>query len=78
MHVKPRGQQFRDLDETRKLCPQCFKSATMDTEGCQAIHSSVKLLFRQLGLSIEQDVPLLLVDKSALKAAAEKDVSLKL
>ncbi|CAM6085432.1 unnamed protein product [Calypogeia fissa] len=71
--MQPRDQRYIDLDGGRKLCPQCFDSAVFDVKDSQSVYDNVKDFYARLGLKIEQEIPLLLVDTKALKAAAEKD-----
>lgn len=64
------------LDDGRKLCLECLDSAVMDTNQCQPLHLEIQEFYEGLNMKIEQQVPLLLVERQALNEAmdGEKNV----
>lgn len=65
------------MDDGRKLCLECLDSVIMDTKECQPLYYNVLKFYKHLGMNIEQEIPMLLVERQALNAArdGEKDVS---
>lgn len=76
MGVQSYDSIFIGLDDGRKLCLECHDSAIMDTNGCQPLYLEIKKFYEGLGMKLEQQVPLLLVERQALNEAreGEKDV----
>ena len=58
---------------------ECLTSATMDSPECQHLYMDIQEFFEGLNMKVEQQVPLLLVEREALNEAleAEKSVSSK-
>lgn len=73
-NVKPRDERYTDVDDVRKLCPQCFDFATMNPNDTESVYCSVREFYARLGLTIEQGISVRLVDTKALKEAAESAV----
>lgn len=75
--MQPRDEGYVDLDDGRKLCLECLDSVIMDTKECQPLYYNVLKFYKHLGMNIEQEIPMLLVERQALNAArdGEKDVS---
>lgn len=73
--IEPRDEGYVDLDDGRKLCLECLDSVIMDTKECQPLYYNVLKFYKHLGMNIEQEVPMLLVERQALNAArdGEKD-----
>ncbi|CAM6091663.1 unnamed protein product [Calypogeia fissa] len=73
--IEPRDEGYVDLDDGRKLCLECLDSVIMDTKECQPLYFNVLKFYKHLGMNIEQEVPMLLVERQALNAArdGEKD-----
>ncbi|KAL8248778.1 hypothetical protein R6Q59_005646 [Mikania micrantha] len=59
------------LDDGRKLCLECLDSAIMDTHECQPLYLEIQDFYEGLNMKIEQQVPLLLVERQALNEAME-------
>ncbi|BBN18258.1 hypothetical protein MPTK1_8g01060 [Marchantia polymorpha subsp. ruderalis] len=69
--IQPRDQTYVDLDDGRKLCLECLDSVIMDTKECQPLYYNVLKFYKHLGMNIEQEIPMLLVERQALNAARE-------
>lgn len=59
------------LDDGRKLCLECLDSAIMDTHECQPLYVEIQEFYEGLHMKIEQQVPMLLVERQALNEAME-------
>ena len=59
------------LDDGRKLCLGCLDSAVMDTNECQPLYLEIQEFYEGLNMKVEQQVPLLLVERQALNEAME-------
>jgi hypothetical protein len=74
---QPKDSQYITLDDGRRLCLECLHTAIMDTEECQPLYIDIQEFYEGLNMKVEQQVPLLLVERQALNEAmeAEKIVS---
>lgn len=65
------------LADDRKVCLECFDTIVVDTAACQPLYREIMKYYDSIGMPIEQEIPMLLVARSALNAArdVEKDVS---
>ncbi|MCH96278.1 protein DA1-related 1-like, partial [Trifolium medium] len=59
------------LDDGRKLCLECLDSAIMDTHECQPLYLEIQEFYEGLHMKIEQQIPMLLVERQALNEAME-------
>ncbi|KAE8675286.1 Protein DA1-related 1 [Hibiscus syriacus] len=59
------------LNDGRKLCLECLDSAVMDTRNCQPLYRDIQEFYEGLNMKVEQQVPLLLVERHALNDARE-------
>ncbi|XP_071739420.1 protein DA1-related 1-like [Rutidosis leptorrhynchoides] len=69
--MEPRDTKYLSLDDGRKLCLECLDSAIMDTHECQPLYLEIQDFYEGLNMKIEQQVPLLLVERQALNEAME-------
>ncbi|KAK8512490.1 hypothetical protein V6N13_082965 [Hibiscus sabdariffa] len=69
--MEPRDTGYVALDDGRKLCLECLDSAIMDTKECQPLYLDIQEFYEGLDMKIEQQVPLLLVERQALNEARE-------
>lgn len=69
--MEPRETRYVALKDGRKLCPECFDSAVMDTNKCQPLYLGIQEFYVALNMKVEQEVPLLLVERQALNEARE-------
>ncbi|KAG0561999.1 hypothetical protein KC19_9G109300 [Ceratodon purpureus] len=69
-------EQYTSLGDGRKVCSICLETNVMDTRDCQPLYRDIlKFYKQQLGMPIDQEIPMLLVKREALNNAreAEKD-----
>lgn len=69
--MEPRDTKYLLLDDGRKLCLECLDSSIMDTHECQPLYLEIQEFYEGLNMKIEQQVPLLLVERQALNEAME-------
>lgn len=69
--MEPRETGYIALNDGRKLCLECLDSAIMDTSECQPLYSDIQKFYESLHMRLEQQVPLLLVERQALNEARE-------
>ncbi|KAG6531198.1 protein DA1-related 1-like [Zingiber officinale] len=69
--MEPRDSKYVTLDDGRKLCLECLDSSIMDTSECQPLYLDIQEFYEGLNMKIEQQVPLLLVERQALNEAME-------
>ncbi|KAK6939522.1 Zinc finger, LIM-type [Dillenia turbinata] len=69
--MEPRDLNYVSLNDGRKLCLECLDSAVMDTNECQPLYLEIQEFYEALNMKIEQQVPLLLVERQALNEAME-------
>lgn len=77
LDLQPVDQQYKNLGDGRKACSECMESAVMATKDCQPLYRDILKFYRvNLGMPLEQEVPMLLVEREALNNAreVEKDV----
>ena len=74
---QPKHSQYITLDDGRRLCLECLHTAIMDTNECQPLYIDIQEFYEGMNMKVEQQVPLLLVERQALNEAmeAEKMVS---
>lgn len=73
--MEPTDSKYITLDDGRKLCLECLTSATMDSPECQHLYMDIQEFFEGLNMKVEQQVPLLLVERQALNEALEAEKS---
>uniref|UniRef100_A0A5B7ASS5 LIM zinc-binding domain-containing protein n=1 Tax=Davidia involucrata TaxID=16924 RepID=A0A5B7ASS5_DAVIN len=69
--MEPRDTRYLVLDDGRKLCLECLDSAIMDTHECQPLYLEIQEFYEGLNMKVEQQIPLLLVERQALNEAME-------
>ncbi|KAJ4913918.1 Protein DA1-related 1 [Raphanus sativus] len=69
--MEPRDTKYLILDDGRKLCLECLDSAIMDTHECQPLYLEIREFYEGLHMKVEQQIPMLLVERSALNEAME-------
>ncbi|KAH8932148.1 hypothetical protein BDL97_19G058000 [Sphagnum fallax] len=65
--------QYARLEDGRTLCPECHETAILDTKACQPLYHDVLKFYEKQGLKIHQEIPMMLVERSALNAALESE-----
>lgn len=69
--MEPRDVQYLALGDGRKLCLECLGSSIMDTSECQPLYLEIREFYEGLNMKIDQQIPLLLVERQALNEAME-------
>ncbi|KAL3505251.1 hypothetical protein ACH5RR_035092 [Cinchona calisaya] len=69
--MEPRDTRYVALDDGRKLCLECLDSAIMDTSECQPLYLDIQEFYEGLNMKVEQQVPILLVERQALNEAMD-------
>ncbi|KAK9129967.1 hypothetical protein Sjap_010454 [Stephania japonica] len=69
--MEPRDTQYIFLGDGRRLCLECLDSAIMDTNECQPLYMDIQEFYEGLNMKVTQQVPLLLVERTALNEAME-------
>ncbi|GLT79963.1 hypothetical protein SLA2020_514280 [Shorea laevis] len=69
--MESRDTKYLLLDDGRKLCLECLDSAIMDTHECQPLYLEIQDFYEGLNMKVEQQIPLLLVERQALNEAME-------
>lgn len=75
--MQPRDTSYLLLDDGRKLCLECLDSAIMDTHECQPLYLEIQEFYEGLNMKVEQQVPMLLVERQALNEAMEGEKSVR-
>ena len=76
--MQPRDTRYVLLDDGRKLCLECLDSAIMDTHECQPLYFEIRKFYEGLNMKVEQEIPLLLVERPALNEAMEGEKNVRL
>ncbi|ESW28870.1 hypothetical protein PHAVU_002G024900 [Phaseolus vulgaris] len=69
--MEPRDAKYLLLDDGRKLCLECLDSSIMDTHECQPLYLEIQEFYEGLNMKLEQQIPMLLVERQALNEAME-------
>lgn len=69
--MEPVDARYLVLDDGRKLCLECLDSSIMDTHECQPLYLEIQEFYEGLNMKVEQQIPLLLVERQALNEAME-------
>ncbi|KAL6551674.1 Protein DA1-related 1 [Orobanche gracilis] len=69
--MEPVDARYLILEDGRKLCLECLDSSIMDTHECQPLYLEIQEFYEGLNMKVEQQVPLLLVERQALNEAME-------
>ncbi|XP_010262652.1 PREDICTED: protein DA1-related 2-like isoform X2 [Nelumbo nucifera] len=59
------------LGDGRSLCLECMETSIMDTGDCQPLYHSIRDYYEGMNMKIEQQIPMLLVERQALNEAIE-------
>lgn len=75
--MQPAHEQYFPLEDGRRLCAECNDTRVKDTMECQPLYREILKFYKSMGMPIAQEVPMLLVERTALNSAREleKDVS---
>lgn len=70
---QPRDTNFVTLDDGRRLCLECLHFAIMDNGECQPLYIEIQEFYEGLNMKVQQQIPLLLVERQALNEAMETE-----
>lgn len=68
---QPKDIKYITLDDGRKLCLECLYTSIMDTDECQPVYIDIQEFYEGLNMKVEQQIPLLLVERQGLNEARE-------
>ncbi|XP_047091896.1 protein DA1-related 1-like isoform X2 [Lolium rigidum] len=71
--MEPKDIKYITLDDGRKLCLECLYTSIMDTDECQPVYIDIQEFYEGLNMKVEQQIPLLLVERQALNEAREAE-----
>ncbi|XP_073136736.1 protein DA1-related 2 isoform X2 [Henckelia pumila] len=63
--------RYISLGDGRSICLECIESAIMDTGDCQPLYHSIRDYYEGMNMRIDQQIPMLLVERQALNEAIE-------
>ncbi|CAI9091578.1 OLC1v1026644C1 [Oldenlandia corymbosa var. corymbosa] len=69
--LESRNVRYISLGDGRSLCLECMESAIMDTGDCQPLYHTIRDYYEGMNMRIDQQVPMLLVERQALNEAIE-------
>uniref|UniRef100_A0A453IEW7 LIM zinc-binding domain-containing protein n=1 Tax=Aegilops tauschii subsp. strangulata TaxID=200361 RepID=A0A453IEW7_AEGTS len=69
--MEPRNTKYMSLGDGRSLCMECLDSAVMDTGECQPLYHSIRDYYEGMNMKLDQQIPMLLVERQALNEAME-------
>ncbi|XP_039131933.1 protein DA1-related 2-like isoform X1 [Dioscorea cayenensis subsp. rotundata] len=69
--LETRSVKYISLGDGRSLCLECLDSAIMDTGECQPLYHSIRDYYEGMYMKIDQQIPMLLVERQALNEAIE-------
>ncbi|KAG9453075.1 hypothetical protein H6P81_005979 [Aristolochia fimbriata] len=69
--MESRKTRYISLEDGRSLCLECLDSAIMDTGDCQPLYHSIRDFYEGMNMKIDQQIPMLLVERQALNEALE-------
>ncbi|KAL5568997.1 hypothetical protein UlMin_025572 [Ulmus minor] len=61
--------RYVSLGDGRSLCFECYESAIMDTGDCQPLYHTIRDYYEGMNMRIDQQIPMLLVERQALNEA---------
>ncbi|KAF3325325.1 Protein DA1-related 2 [Carex littledalei] len=69
--MESRSIKYIALGDGRSLCQECLDSAIMYTGDCQPLYHSIRDYYERMNMRIDQQIPMLLVERQALNDAME-------
>ncbi|XP_072984920.1 LIM domain-containing protein HDR3-like isoform X1 [Typha latifolia] len=69
--MESRSSKYISLGDGRSLCLECLDSAVMDTGDCQPLYHSIRDYYEGMNMELDQQIPMLLVERQALNEAME-------
>ncbi|CAK9867573.1 unnamed protein product [Sphagnum jensenii] len=71
--IEAEDVRYHRLNDGRKLCLECRDTAVLDTKACQPLYREVLKFYKNQSMKIDQEIPMLLVERTALNAARESE-----
>ncbi|KAJ4812473.1 Protein DA1 [Rhynchospora pubera] len=71
--LEPIDVEYVQLPDDRNLCFECLHSSTMNNIECQPLYMDIQEFFEGLEMGVEQQIPLLLVERDALNEAVKRE-----
>ncbi|KAI3958220.1 hypothetical protein MKW92_030146 [Papaver armeniacum] len=65
------NRRHTSLGDGRSLCLECMESAITDNGDCQSLYHAIRDYYEGLYIKLDQQIPMLLVDRQALNEAIE-------
>ncbi|CAA2980718.1 DA1-related 2 isoform X1 [Olea europaea subsp. europaea] len=69
--LESRKTRYMSLGDGRSICLECMESAIMDTGDCQPLYHTIRDYYEGMNMRIDQQIPMLLVERQALNEAIE-------
>ncbi|CAI9772967.1 unnamed protein product [Fraxinus pennsylvanica] len=69
--LESRKTRYVALGDGRSICLECLESAIMDTGDCQPLYHGIRDFYEGMNMRIDQEIPMLLVERQALNDAIE-------
>jgi len=64
---------YEALPDGRKVCLECLDTIVVDTKNCQPLYREILKFYKDMSMPIEQEIPMLLVERQALNAARDNE-----
>ncbi|XP_051123076.1 protein DA1-related 2 [Andrographis paniculata] len=69
--LESRNTRYISLGDGRSICLECMESAIIDTGDCQPLYHAIRDYYEGMNMRIDQQIPMLLVERQALNEAIE-------
>ncbi|KAK9123847.1 hypothetical protein Sjap_013449 [Stephania japonica] len=69
--LESKNARYISLGDRRSLCLECYESAIMDTGESLPLYHSIRDFYEGLNMKLEQQIPILLVERPTLNEAIE-------
>ncbi|KAJ8642412.1 hypothetical protein MRB53_019106 [Persea americana] len=69
--LESKKTRYVSLGDGRSLCLECLDSAVLDTGECQPLYHAIRDYFEGMNMKLDQQIPMLLVERQALNEAME-------
>ncbi|XP_077217208.1 LIM domain-containing protein HDR3-like isoform X2 [Tasmannia lanceolata] len=73
--MESRNTRYISLGDGRSQCLECLDSAIMDTGDCQPLYHAIRDYYEGMNMKLDQQIPMLLVERQALNEAMEGEKS---
>ncbi|KAL3521146.1 hypothetical protein ACH5RR_019295 [Cinchona calisaya] len=69
--LESQNARYISIGDGRSLCLECMESSIMDTGDCQPLYHAIRDYYEGMNMKIDQQIPMLLVERQALNEAIE-------